>query len=128
MGIIRMLLRRLRKRTEQERKVADDIVVLFEREYAEFREDTLKLPKSYIYDSAGMIRFYDNIRDFVLYSEYIDYSVARKINTSKPIAALWRVFTDSDYLTVDNYEEIEALFEATFPIEQGENIICLHVG
>lgn len=128
MGIIRRLIERARRKAEQDQKAADDVVVLFEREYAEFREETMKLPKSYIYDSAGMIRFYNNIREFVLYGDGFDHALIKRINTSKPIAALWNVFIDSDYFTVDSFEEIEDLFRETFPTEQEENIICLHTG
>lgn len=114
-GLLAKMIDKLKENTEEERTVTDNAAVLFEREYAEFRQDILSLSKSEIYDSAGMIRFYLNMRDYAVYSDELDYETALKINTDNPIAALWDRYLDTE-LSADSYEDIGYLFDETFPV------------
>ena len=124
MGIFAKLISRLKEKATDERAVVDDAAVLFEKEYDEFRQEMLSLSKAEIYDNAGMIHFFLNVRDAVVYSDELDYEMALKINTDKPIRALWEKYLDTE-LSIENVEEFEYLLDLTFPMEKGGQIICV---
>ena len=123
-GLIEKLLDKLRRKADDERTVMNDIAVLFEREYDEFRQEMLSHSKAEIYDDAGKITFYLNIRDYVVYSDELSFDRALKINTDRPMAALWEKYLDTE-LSPDSYDDIEFLFDLTFPTEKGGKVLCV---
>ena len=119
MGLLAKIIDSVQKRNEERNQLVNDVIIRFEAEYSEFKEVTMRLSKSDIYDAASEIRFYEAIRDFAVYGDEIGYETASAINTEKPIAALWNEYTDSEMLSVDSYEDIRIIFENTFPMKGG---------
>lgn len=125
MGILAKIIDSVQKRIEERRQLVNDVIVRFEAEYSEFKEVTIRLSKSDIFDAASEIRFYETIRDYAVYGDEIDYETASAINTEKPIAALWNKYLDREALSIDSYEDIRILFEETFPLTGGDEICSI---
>ena len=73
------------------------------KEYEDFREEVLLLPKEKIFDMAYKINFYHEIWSFL-------NDTGRKIKSKMSLADLYDFFLSKDYTSIASYTDVEELF------------------
>ena len=73
-----------------------------EKEYEDFRNGVLSLPKEEIYNKSFEINFYVNIYEYL---EFQEYDIPNKMT----LLDLFEFYKKREYLNCNNYEDIDLL-------------------
>ncbi len=88
------------------------IIEVIEKEYAEFKEDQLRMTKQEIYENCLRINAWSCIHDYLVEDNQVNYETLSKLNRSAGshiISLLVDSYFDSEYCDICSYSDIKEL-------------------